>query len=721
MSDPIYLQLAQELGLELRQIERSALLLAEGNTIPFITRYRKEVTGGLDEEQLRRLAERLDYLHNLELRRTEVRALLEAAGHLSPELDQSLAAATTLQAIEDLYLPFRPKRRTRAQVARDRGLAPLAERLLSRQVGAQSPDEAAAPFLNEQLPTTEAALGGARDIIAEQISETAQVRQAVREATRRSASVYTSRKPETPDDQGTYQHYYEFREPLAALPPHRILAIDRGEREGVLRVDVEANHEAFMATLQRRYAPGSGWVDELIRDAIADGYKRLLAPAIERELRAELSARAEQHALTIFAANLRRLLLQPPLCGRVVLGIDPGYRTGCKLAVVDPTGKYLAGDLIYLHQPDRARETMLRLCQRWGVQVVAIGNGTASREAEAVAAALIHDRLPQLAYTMVSEAGASVYSASPIARDEFPTLDATERGTISIARRLQDPLAELVKIEPKALGIGMYQHDVDQKALAARLESVVESAVNYVGVDLNTASAALLTYVAGLNSRVAKALVTRRDAEGPFRSRADLKQVKGLGPKAFEQAAGFLRIPDAVDPLDRTAIHPESYGVARRLLARFGAPSEPVSMITPRIKTALGSGTPALSALAAELAVGEPTLTDIIEQLDRPGRDPRDELPPPLLRADLLKIEDLEAGMWLKGTVRNVVDFGAFVDIGLKQDGLVHVSELADRRVRNPLEVVQVGDQVDVQVLSIDLPRGRIALSMKKRPSGIQP
>jgi uncharacterized protein len=476
-----------------------------------------------------------------------------------------------------------------------------------------------------------------------------------------------------------------------------------------------------MATLQRRYAPGSGWVDELIRDAIADGYRRLLAPAIERDLRAELSARAEQHALTIFAANLRRLLLQPPLRGRVVLGIDPGYRTGCKLAVVDPTGKYLAGDLIYLHQPDRARETMLRLCQRWGVQVIAIGNGTASREAEALVAALIKDSLPKLHYTMVSEAGASVYSASPIARDEFPTLDATERGTISIARRLQDPLAELVKIEPKALGIGMYQHDVDQKALASRLETVVESAVNHVGVDLNTASAALLTYVAGLNSRVAKALVARRDAEGPFRSRADLRQVKGLGPKAFEQAAGFLRIPDAVDPLDRTAIHPESYGVARRLLTRFGTPSEPISTITTRIRTALGSGTPTLTDLAAELAVGEPTLTDIIEQLDRPGRDPRDELPPPLLRADLLKIEDLEAGMWLKGTVRNVVDFGAFVDIGLKQDGLVHVSELADRRVRNPLEVVQVGDQVDVQVLSIDLPRGRIALSMKKRPLGGKP
>jgi protein Tex len=713
MSTPIIPRLAQELGLELHQVERTAALLDEGNTVPFITRYRKELTGGLDEEQLRRLEERLAYLRGLEARRAEVSAALAMGGHLTPELAQALAAATTLQAVEDLYLPFRPKRRTRAQIARELGLAPLAELLLAREVGAQAPEQVAAPFLSEQVPDPAAALAGARDIVAEQVAETAQVRQAVREATRRSASLRAARKEGAPDAQGTYQQYYEFTQALAVLPPHRTLALNRGEREGVLSVALEANHEAFISSLQRRYAPGMGWVDAELRAAVADGYRRLLAPAIERELRAELTERAERHALEIFAANLRRLLLQPPLRGCVVLGVDPGYRSGCKLAVVDATGKHLAGDLIYLHQAERARDSLLRVCRRWGVQVIAIGNGTASREAEALIAEVIRD-LEGVKYILVSEAGASVYSASEAARDEFPTLDATERGTISIARRLQDPLAELVKIDPKALGIGMYQHDVDQKALATRLETVVESAVNYVGVDLNTASAALLTYVAGLNSRVAKAVVAQRDIAGPFRARSELKKVKGLGPKAFEQAAGFLRLPEAADPLDRTAIHPESYPAARRLLARFGAGDEPLPAVAARIRAAFRAGASSLAALAVELGVGEPTLADMIEQLARPGRDPREELPPPMLRADVLKIEDLAPGMWLKGTVRNVVDFGAFVDIGVKQDGLVHISELADHYVKSPLDVVQVGDIVEVRVVSVDLARGRVGLSMKK-------
>jgi uncharacterized protein len=749
MSDQIILRIARELGFQPRQAEAAAALLDDGNTVPFITRYRKEATGGLDEEQLRRLAERLAYLRGLEARREEVRAALEAGGNLTAELAAALAGAETLQAVEDIYLPFRPKRRTRAQAARELGLQPLAEQILAHGAPATR-QAAAAPFLGEQVPDAAAALAGARDIIAEQVAETASVRQSVREATRRTASLRVARKEGAADEKGTYQQYYDFSQPLAALPPHRVLAINRGEREGVLAVDLGANHEAFVASLQRRYAPGGSWMDDEIRAAVADGYKRLLAPAVERDLRAELTTQAEQHALTIFAANLRRLLLQPPLRDRVVLGVDPGFRTGCKLAVVDATGKYLEGALIYLHQPDRAREALLRLCQKWGVQVIAIGNGTASRETEALVAEVIRAaavdeerktkdqglaavdegrkakderrtppsslvlRPSALQYVIVSEAGASVYSASEAARDEFPTLDATERGNISIARRLQDPLAELVKIDPKALGIGMYQHDVDQKALAARLEAVVESAVNYVGVDLNTASAALLTHVAGLTSKTAKAIVAHRDAGGPFRARRELKKVKGLGPKAFEQAAGFLRIPSASDPLDGTAIHPESYEAARLLIARFdGDGASKLPEIAARIQGAIGRGEVQLSRLAAELGVGQPTIADIIEYMARPGRDPRDELPPPMLRADVLKLEDLQPGMWLKGTVRNVVDFGAFVDIGVKNDGLVHVSELADRFVKNPLEVVQVGDLVDVRVLSVDLARGRVALSMR--------
>lgn len=713
MNHSLCSHVAAELGLSLAQVSATAALLDAGNTIPFITRYRKEATGGLDEEQLQRLADRLHYVRHLEARRAEVLAALTAGGHLTPELAQALAAATTLQALEDLYLPFRPKRRTRAQVARELGLAPLAELLLGRELGDQNSDQLAAPFLSEQVPDTAAALAGACAIVAEQVAETAHVRQSVREATRRTAALRVARKAAALDEKGVYQQYYEFTQALASLPPHRILAINRGERDDVLTVGLELNHEAFISSLQRRYAPGTAWVDATLRTAVADGYKRLLAPAIERELRNELSERAERHALELFALNLRRLLLQPPLRGRVVLGLDPGYRTGCKLAVVDATGKHLAGDLIYLHQPERAQTTLAECCARWGVQVIAIGNGTASREAEALVAEVVRAAQSPLQYTIVSEAGASVYSVSEQARSEFPALDATERGTISIARRLQDPLAELVKIDPKALGIGMYQHDVNQKALAERLERVVVSAVNYVGVDLNTASAALLTYVAGLNNRVAKALVAHRDAHGPFRTRSDVRKVKGLGPKAFEQAAGFLRITEGSEPLDATAIHPESYGAARGLLARFGTAHEPLPAVASRVRSALRTGATSLPVLAQELGVGEPTLHDIIEYLARPGRDPREALPPPMLRADILQLEQLSPGMWLKGTVRNVVDFGAFVDIGLKHDGLVHISELANHFVKHPLDVVQVGDLVEVRVVHVDSQRGRVGLSMK--------
>jgi uncharacterized protein len=711
----IEVRLAKELGFTQAQVDRTVALLDEGNTIPFITRYRKEVTGGLDEEQLRKLSDRLQYLRSLEARRAEVRALLEQGGHLTPELDAQLATAETLQAIEDIYLPFRPKRRTRAQVAREQGLQPLADLLLAQDAGGRDRAELAAAFVDPEkgVADVEAAYAGARDIVAETVAETASVRQAVREATRRTGVLRVARKPDAPDPEGKYQLYYEFGEALTTLPPHRILAINRGEREGALKAEVEANHDAFVGTLQRRYASGRGFVADEVRAAVADGYKRLLAPAIERDLRAELTERAEEHALTIFAANLRGLLLQPPLRGRVVMGLDPGFRTGCKVAVVDATGKYLEGGVVYLHQPDRAKETLVRMAQKWGVQIVAIGNGTASRETEALVAEVIKAAAFPLKYVMVSEAGASVYSASEAARDEFPDLDATQRGNVSIARRLQDPLAELVKIDPKALGVGLYQHDVDQKRLGEQLETVVESCVNYVGVDLNTASAALLGYVAGLNSKTAKSVVAHRDANGPFSSRKQLLKVKGLGPKAFEQAAGFLRIPEAPDPLDQTAIHPESYTAARSLLARHGADGARLPEVAARVRQLLASGTTP-AQLAAELGIGVPTLNDMLDAMARPGRDPRDDAAPPILRADVLKMEDLQPGMWLKGTVRNVVDFGAFVDIGVKQDGLVHVSELAGRFVKNPLDVVQVGDIVDVRVLTVDVARGRIGLSMKK-------
>ncbi len=731
-------RLANELNLSLSQVDRTVALLDEGNTIPFITRYRKELTGGLDEDQLRKLADRLHYLRNLEARRAEVAKLLEEGGHLTPEIAAELAAAATLQAIEDIYLPFRPKRRTRAQVAREQGLQPLADLLLAQDAGGQSRVDLAAAFVDPErgVADTEAAYAGARDIIAETVAETAAVRQAVREATRRTGVLRVVRKEAAADAEGKYQLYHEFGESLTTLPPHRILAINRGEREGALKVEVEANHDAFVGTLQKRYASGQGFVADEVRAAIADGYKRLLAPAIERDLRADLTERAEAHALTIFAANLRGLLLQPPLRGRIVMGLDPGYRTGCKVAVVDATGKYLEGGVVYLHQPDKAKETLLKIVQKWGVQIVAIGNGTASRETEALVAEVIklHEdgrsqvdgdspssilhppssNRSSLKYVMVSEAGASVYSASEAARDEFPDLDATQRGNVSIARRLQDPLAELVKIDPKALGVGLYQHDVDQKRLGEQLETVVESCVNYVGVDLNTASAALLGYVAGLNSKTAKSVVAHRDANGPFDSRKQLLKVKGLGPKAFEQAAGFLRIPDAPDPLDHTAIHPESYAAARTLIQRYGADGARLPDVAVRVRQLFASSETTPGQLAADLGIGVPTLNDMLDAMARPGRDPRDAAAPPILRADVLKMEDLQPGMWLKGTVRNVVDFGAFVDIGVKHDGLVHVSEMADRFVKNPLDVVQVGDVADVRVLTVDVVRGRIGLSMRK-------
>lgn len=727
MSDPLIASLAAELKIPDDQVVRTVDLLDAGNTIPFIARYRKEVTGGLDEEQLRQIEARLGYLRNLVERKATVLKSIAEQGKLTPELEAQIQAATTLQAVEDLYLPYRPKRRTRATIARERGLEPLAQRIRSQGLTRESPAEIAAVFLNDQVPTVDDALAGARDIVAEEISEDAGVRAAVRQLTLDQGVLISSLASADKDPGGKYQLYYEYTEALSKVPPHRLLAINRGEKEGVLRVRVDVPESEALGTIQHLIPVNrrSPFAAEL-RLAIADGYKRLLAPAIERDVRGGLTETADDHAIKLFSANLRNLLLQPPLRGKRVLGIDPGIRTGCKVALVDATGKFLGGTTIYPHEPHKAwkesKETLKLLVRKGRVDVVAIGNGTASRETEQLVAEMIQELAdsadggqPEVAYAIVNEAGASVYSASPLARQELPDLDVSMRGAVSIARRLQDPLAELVKIDPKSIGVGLYQHDVDQKRLAEALDDVVESVVNRVGVDLNTASPALLRYVSGLTAKTAHAIVAHRDEHGAFRERKELLKVKGLGPKAFEQCAGFLKIPDGPNPLENTCIHPESYGACERLFAYMGVTGrerdlpQRIRAFREQMKR---EGT-AIEDLAALLDVGAPTLADILDDLERPGRDPRDELPPPVLRRDVLSIDDLREGMVLKGTVRNVVDFGAFVDIGVKQDGLVHISEMAERYVRNPLEVVQVGDVVEVRVIKIDKERGRIGLSMK--------
>jgi uncharacterized protein len=741
--------LSAELSLGSGPITRTIALLDEGNTIPFIARYRKEMTGSLDEVQIQTIADRAAALRALHARKADVRRLIEAQGKLTAELAAAIQAATTLQEVEDLYLPYRPKRKTRASVAREKGLAPLADLILQQpelagDVNALLEAQAQA-FLDAEkgVNTIQEAYAGARDIVAEVIAEDANVRGAVRatffKASTLSARVADPEKIAEKDPNGVYQLYYEFNESVTRLVPHRILALNRAEREEVLRVDVALPYEQAQPDILQHYPvkPASPFADHL-SEAMEDGYKRLLAPAMEREVRVELTRRAEEHAINIFAANLRNLLLQPPLRGRQVLGIDPGYRTGCKLAVVDETGKYLESDTMYLHQPEKAQQTLRRLLAQYNISVIAIGNGTASRETEQMVAALIRDleqetgKHGQLGYVIVNEAGASVYSASEAARQEFPTLDATQRGTISIARRLQDPLAELVKIDPKAVGVGLYQHDVDQKELAAMLDRVVVSCVNFAGVEVNSASAALLKHVSGINTRTANALVKYREEHGPFRSREELRHVPGLGPATFVQAAGFLKIASGDEPLDNTFIHPESYAAARALLDMLPAsgngpaskPAERIAQFRQFIKLQSSLGTRSRSSasdgeegawaeIAKKVGVGLPTLHDILENLEKPGLDPRDALPAPILRHDVLKMEDLQPGMILPGTVRNVVDFGAFVDIGVKQDGLVHISELSDRFVRDPLTVVAVGQVVQVRVLKVDTQRGRVQLSMK--------
>lgn len=694
--------IAREMGLSNTQVQRVIALLDEGNTIPFLARYRKEATEGLDEVQLRTLQDHLLRLRKLEDRKKEIHSSLEEQGKLTSELALAIEKADKLSTLEDLYLPFRPKRRTRAMVAREKGLEPLAD--FFNHPPQEAPLVVAQKFLGADVATAEEALAGARDILAERVAEDPSIRGWARQKTLEEG-VLLSKRGKGEDPQEKYTLYYAFEEPLRKIQLHRVLACDRGENEGILKVSIQAPEEQILKRMKLGIPQARLWREEA-EQAIEDSWKRLLFPAIERDVRGLLTERAQAHAIAVFAANIKSLLLQPPLKGKVVLGLDPGFRTGCKVVVVDQTGKPLVeGFPIYPHEPQRQWDAAIQklkdMIQRYAVEIIAIGNGTASRETEQLVAETIKGTATQ--YLIVSEAGASVYSASDVAREEFPQLDATQRGTISIARRLQDPLAELVKIEPKAIGVGQYQHDLDQKALEQALDGVVEDAVNGVGVNLNTASVPLLTRVAGLNKKVATAILEHREKVGPFQSRTELKKVKGLGDRTFQQCAGFLRIPDGKEPLDNTAIHPESYKPAKQLLSRLGGQSHENLD---------------LEKLSKELELGIPTLQDILDNLEKPGRDPREDLPAPHLRSDVLKLEDLKPGMRLVGTVRNVVDFGAFIDIGVKQDGLVHISELSNRFLKHPLDEVSVGQVVEVEVLEIDSKRNRISLSRKRTLNG---
>ncbi|MBG9793472.1 hypothetical protein ABD76_13485 [Paenibacillus dendritiformis] len=707
-------QLASELSLGRGQVQRTIELLDEGNTIPFIARYRKEMTGELDETQLRTLEERLGYLRGLEERKREVLRLINEQGKLTEPLLDSIVQAAKLQEVEDLYRPYRQKRKTRASVAKERGLEPLAQWILSLPKQGDPLQEASA-YVNEEkgVPAAENALQGAQDIIAEMLGDDPDIRAWVRRYTMDQGVIRTEAKDK--EQESVYEMYYEYSEPVKRLPSHRILAINRGEREDVLKVALDVPVDKILSFMGKRTIRGASVVNALLEATIEDAYKRLIAPSIEREVRGELTEKAEEQAIQVFAQNLRSLLLQPPVRGQTVLGVDPAFRTGCKLAVVDETGKLLEVAVTYPtaphHKTAEAVKTFNRLADHYGVGLVVIGNGTASRETEQFVADWIQSRPDlKLHYAIVSEAGASVYSASKLAAEEFPSLDVAERSAVSIARRLQDPLAELVKIDPKAIGVGQYQHDVAQKRLEESLGAVVESAVNHVGVDVNTASPSLLSYVSGINATLAKNIVKHREENGKFTERKQLSKVARLGPKAFQQCVGFLRIPDGAHPLDNTPIHPESYPVVDRLFAELGVSPDQIG--TPELAGKLRKVD--VNGYAERLEVGVPTLKDIIDSLLRPGRDPREELPPVVFRTDVLQIEDLKPGMELKGTVRNVIDFGAFVDIGIKNDGLVHISQLSDRYVKHPLDVVSVGDNVTVWVLSVDVKKGRVGLTMKR-------
>ena len=712
----IFERLAAELHIRPTQAENAVKLLDEGNTVPFIARYRKEMTGTLDDRILRRLEERLQYLRNLDETRERMRAAVEEQGKLTEELNAAFSAAETLAELEDLYRPYKKKRRTRADAAREKGLLPLAELIYAQEPDAVAPEIAAQDYVNPEqgVETVEDALQGAKDIIAEIISDDADIRKRMRFVCMAHGVLTVSG---TAEDLDVYEQYREYREPLAKIPSHRILAINRGEKEEFLRVAVGFDREKAMFIIGRDHLKEGSPATETVREAAEDSYNRLIFPSIEREMRNMLTERAAESAIHNFSLNLRQLLMQPPVRDRVTLGLDPAYRTGCKVAVVDGTGKVLETAVIYPTPPHNktaeAAELIKKLVRRHGVRVFAIGNGTASHETELFAAEVIRELDDGISYMVVSEAGASVYSASELGAAEFPDYDVSLRSAVSIARRLQDPLAELVKIDPKAIGVGQYQHDMPPARLGEALDGVVEDCVNAVGVDLNTASAPLLARVSGLSSAVAQNVVAYREENGAFISRTQLKKVPKLGPKAFEQCAGFLRVVGGKEPLDNTGVHPESYDAARQLLKIYQVSSDTLAaggVSGLREKVEAGD----MEQTAAQLGIGVPTLRDIVAELEKPARDPRDELPPPLLRTDILSMEDLKVGMELTGTVRNVIDFGAFVDIGVHQDGLVHISKITDRFIKHPSEVLKVGDVVTVWVLAVDTAKKRISLSMRK-------
>ena len=710
-------KITEELGVKLWQVEAAVKLIDEGNTIPFIARYRKEATGTLDDEQLRKLYERLVYLRNLEEKKEQVLASIEEQGKLTEELKKQILEAQTQVVVEDLYRPYRPKRRTRATIAKEKGLEPLST-LIMLQKTKESLEEVAKQYINEEkgVANVQEALEGARDIIAENISDEAAYRSWIRKQTMQKGHIISSAKDEKAES--VYENYYEFDEPVNRLAGYRTLALNRGEKEKFLTVKIEAPQEDILRYLEKKIIHGENLsTTQILKEAIEDSYKRLIAPAIEREIRGELTEKAEDGAIEVFGKNLEQLLMQPPIVGHTVLGWDPAFRTGCKLAVVDPTGKVVDTTVIYPTAPttpqkiQAAKDTLKKLIAKYNISLISVGNGTASRESEMIIVDLLKEIPQKVQYIIVNEAGASVYSASKLATEEFPNFDVGQRSAASIARRLQDPLAELVKIDPKSIGVGQYQHDMNQKKLNDTLSGVVESCVNRVGVDLNTASAPLLSYISGITSAIAKNIVAYREEQGRFETRKQLLKVAKLGPKAFEQCAGFLRIQNGKNPLDTTSVHPESYEAAEKLLKKQGFTTEDICAgklagLSLTIKD--------YKKLAEELEIGEITLRDIVKELERPGRDPRDEMPKPILRTDVLEMKDLKEGMILKGTVRNVIDFGAFVDIGVHQDGLVHISQMTNKKfIKHPLEVVSVGDIVDVKVMSVDLKKKRIQLTMK--------
>ena len=706
-------ELAKELQISVGQVENTVRLIDEGNTIPFIARYRKEMTGSLDDTVLRNLEERLHYLRSLLTRKNEIQEAIDGQGKLTQEIIDSLERAKTLAEVEDIYRPYRPKRMTRAMLAKKRGLEPLAEKILLGQQHPFDVYQVAQEYIGEEVADSSTAIQGAQDILAERISDRADLRGTLRNYIKRTGSIQSEQASE---ENPVYEQYYEFTQAISKIVPHRILALNRGEKEGCLKVSVHVDDVRAKEFLYREYVKGDNACSSLVREACEDSYSRLIFPALEREIRNELTELADTQAIKVFGENLRQLLLQPPVKGCVTLGLDPAYRTGCKIAVVDETGKVLDTTVIYPTPPqnktEEAKKILKSLIQKYGVQVISIGNGTASRESEQFVAELLHEIDQPVSYMVVSEAGASVYSASKLAAEEFPQYDVSLRSAVSIARRLQDPLAELVKIDPKAIGVGQYQHDMPKKQLDAALDGVVESCVNSVGVDLDTASFSLLSHVAGINGTVAKNIVAYREENGTFRERKELLKVPKLGKKAFEQCAGFLRIRNGKNPLDATAVHPESYQAAESLIEACGYHRQELSSkglqdLPERVKQL------DLMEFCEKAGIGRQTVEDIIAELTRPGRDPRDELEKPLLRTDVMSMEDLKEGMELKGTVRNVVDFGAFIDIGVHEDGLVHISQICDRFIRHPSEVLKVGDIVKVKVLGVDLQKKRISLTMK--------